>query len=478
MRAAGAARRLLPRRPRPARRSRRLRARRARARRARALPHPLRRLRAAARRGARLCARARPAAHRGLRARALLARRPRARRSAARRPAVFCLYKTLPVPHGGLPAARPACRVAAPPPPLVSTLHHLAGWRCAHRELRRRGRPRGARAPRAGVARHRRPVVATVQDRHAAPRRRASSSSAPRSWSAAAAALRRSRWWSVRRRRNFRATAPPRSTARRRSSALRSPRRLPAVLAAARAGDKRARRSQALRARGIEAIDFWCAAIPRATRASSPRWPRCAARCSSCRATSRSTTRRSIRGTRGEAGAARMRSAESLPELAHPWRSRRHRGDLAALRAAWGALVDERHPGAASAPPPGCPVVGRFSAGREPRSSSRARGDALVGLLAALPRAHRARRPRLRLIGDGIVGSDYLGAICRAAEQPARWRAPSPRTSRAERDELALDGSARRPLLTRARRRLPTRAPRIEPRYRCPYVASAAASTR
>jgi hypothetical protein len=47
----------------------------------------------------------------------------------------FCLYKTLPVPHGGLLVAPrvPVVDVAAPP--LFSTLHHVAGLTLAHLEL-------------------------------------------------------------------------------------------------------------------------------------------------------------------------------------------------------------------------------------------------------------------------------------------------------------------------------------------------------
>jgi perosamine synthetase len=47
----------------------------------------------------------------------------------------FCLYKTLPVPHGGLLVAAnvPVADVAAPP--LFSTLHHVAGLALAHLEL-------------------------------------------------------------------------------------------------------------------------------------------------------------------------------------------------------------------------------------------------------------------------------------------------------------------------------------------------------
>jgi dTDP-4-amino-4,6-dideoxygalactose transaminase len=47
----------------------------------------------------------------------------------------FCLYKTLPVPHGGLLVAPgvPVADVAAPP--LFSTLHHVGGLLLAHLEL-------------------------------------------------------------------------------------------------------------------------------------------------------------------------------------------------------------------------------------------------------------------------------------------------------------------------------------------------------
>ncbi len=47
----------------------------------------------------------------------------------------FCLYKTLPVPHGGLLLAPhlPVADLTAPP--LLSTLHHVAGLTLAHLEL-------------------------------------------------------------------------------------------------------------------------------------------------------------------------------------------------------------------------------------------------------------------------------------------------------------------------------------------------------
>jgi selenocysteine lyase/cysteine desulfurase len=57
----------------------------------------------------------------------------------------FCLYKTLPVPHGGLLIAPevPVADVATPP--LFSTLHHVAGLALAHLELHSSGLGRAIR---------------------------------------------------------------------------------------------------------------------------------------------------------------------------------------------------------------------------------------------------------------------------------------------------------------------------------------------
>ena len=47
----------------------------------------------------------------------------------------FCLYKTLPVPHGGLLVAPNVPVADVDAPPLFSTLHHVAGLALAHLEL-------------------------------------------------------------------------------------------------------------------------------------------------------------------------------------------------------------------------------------------------------------------------------------------------------------------------------------------------------
>lgn len=51
----------------------------------------------------------------------------------------YCLYKTLPVPHGGLLLAPDVPMAAVDSPPLFSTLHHVAGLTLAHLERRSPG---------------------------------------------------------------------------------------------------------------------------------------------------------------------------------------------------------------------------------------------------------------------------------------------------------------------------------------------------
>jgi perosamine synthetase len=57
----------------------------------------------------------------------------------------YCLYKTLPVPHGGILLAPDVPAAAVNPPPLLSTLHHVAGLTLAHLEMRFAGLGRAVR---------------------------------------------------------------------------------------------------------------------------------------------------------------------------------------------------------------------------------------------------------------------------------------------------------------------------------------------
>jgi dTDP-4-amino-4,6-dideoxygalactose transaminase len=64
----------------------------------------------------------------------------------------YCLYKTLPVPHGGLLLAPDVPTATVTPPPLLSTLHHVAGLTLAHLELRSAGLGRVVRRAARGAA--------------------------------------------------------------------------------------------------------------------------------------------------------------------------------------------------------------------------------------------------------------------------------------------------------------------------------------
>jgi dTDP-4-amino-4,6-dideoxygalactose transaminase len=57
----------------------------------------------------------------------------------------YCLYKTLPVPHGGLLLAPDVPAATVTPPPITSTLHHIASLTLAHIELRLAGIGRAVR---------------------------------------------------------------------------------------------------------------------------------------------------------------------------------------------------------------------------------------------------------------------------------------------------------------------------------------------
>lgn len=113
---------------------------------------------------------------------------------------------------------------------------------------------------------------------------------------------------------------------------------------------------------------------------------------------------------------------------------------LPALTAAWDALVDEREPGAVFRSAAWLlPWWEHFSAGKQLCVYTARRGPKLVGVLPA----YRVDTPlggrRLRLMGDGVVSSDYLGVIARPDGRSAASVAIAEALPRAERD-LWLDG--------------------------------------
>jgi CelD/BcsL family acetyltransferase involved in cellulose biosynthesis len=147
-----------------------------------------------------------------------------------------------------------------------------------------------------------------------------------------------------------------------------------------------------------------------------------------------------------------------------------HQGPLISLASEWSALVDERHPGA-----PFRTFAwisswwNAFSTGREPMVLLARRGKDLAGVLPLYCERTTLGGQRLRLMGDGIVGSDYLGAIARGEELAEVSRAFASHLRALDPDELQLDDLTGEDPLIEA---LGDEVLR-EPRYRCPFVRPA-----
>jgi CelD/BcsL family acetyltransferase involved in cellulose biosynthesis len=139
---------------------------------------------------------------------------------------------------------------------------------------------------------------------------------------------------------------------------------------------------------------------------------------------------------------------------------------LAGFEGEWAALHDPAHPGAAfrsaawltswwkTTSPKGEPVV----------LAARDQGR-VVGLLPLYAESTGLGGRRLRLMGDGIVGSDYLGAAARPEDQARVCRAFAGWLADAPVDELELDGLGADDPLVGA-----LGGARVEPRYLCPHV--------
>ncbi|MGZ3408633.1 MAG: DegT/DnrJ/EryC1/StrS family aminotransferase, partial [Polyangia bacterium] len=169
----------------------------------------------------------------------------------------FCLYKTLPVPHGGLLVAPRVPVATVDAPPLLSTLHHIAGQALAHLELHSSGLGRAIRqAARAASQATVDKAVATVKTgtMHLEPHELALGASKivehllPRFDAEMVV---------VRRRRNFQRLAAALEGFVEVVGAPLPPGTCPLFLPVRIAnGDKRVI-MQALHDRGIDAIDFW-----------------------------------------------------------------------------------------------------------------------------------------------------------------------------------------------------------------------------
>ncbi len=143
-----------------------------------------------------------------------------------------------------------------------------------------------------------------------------------------------------------------------------------------------------------------------------------------------------------------------------------HDGELAALEGPWSALGDPAHPGA---------PFRSFAWISTWWNSASTSGDAVVlvardgaevvGLLPLYPEQTPFGGRRLRLMGDGIVGSDYLGVIARPERAAACARAFATHLRALDCDELQLDDlDDHDPLLDAFD------GAASEPRYKCPYI--------
>jgi CelD/BcsL family acetyltransferase involved in cellulose biosynthesis len=144
----------------------------------------------------------------------------------------------------------------------------------------------------------------------------------------------------------------------------------------------------------------------------------------------------------------------------------RNLGPLAALEAAWNDINDPTHPGA---PFRSFPWIATwwnsFSVPGEPAVLVARERRVIVGLLPIYLEPLPLGGKRVRMMGDRLVGSDYLGVVSRAADA-ARLAARFTEGLQALRaQELFLDDlSEDEPLA------LSIAAARIHLRYPCPYV--------
>jgi CelD/BcsL family acetyltransferase involved in cellulose biosynthesis len=113
---------------------------------------------------------------------------------------------------------------------------------------------------------------------------------------------------------------------------------------------------------------------------------------------------------------------------------------LPALAEAWDALQDERHPGAvfrssAWLVPWWC----HFGEGKQLRLYVASRGQELVGVLPAYRRRTALGGWQLRLLGDGVVTSDYLGVVADPDDQVAASNGIA-QALLAQEEEIVFDG--------------------------------------
>src|SRR5579871_1592248 len=156
---------------------------------------------------------------------------------------------------------------------------------------------------------------------------------------------------------------------------------------------------------------------------------------------------------------------------------------LPALAAAWDALLDENEPGAVFRSSAWLVPWWRVFAnganganggdGKRLRVLVASRAGRIVGVLPAYSVATPLGGRRLRLMGDGVVGSDYLGAIAAAGDRHAVAEAFAEFLVERERDATlahVLVGDPLAGALVRASAQAGATVERVDP-VPSPYIA-------
>jgi len=169
-----------------------------------------------------------------------------------------------------------------------------------------------------------------------------------------------------------------------------------------------------------------------------------------------------------------MRSLSRPSEPAATLSVARHTGPLAELECVWSRLIDPAQPGAPFRTYPWISSWWKHaSTSRELVVLVARRGGEVLGLLPLYAERTTLGGRRLRFLGDGIVGSDDLGILCRAEHRSDCAAAFADHLLDCGADELQLDDLlAEDPLCSALLARSPegSGAPQLEARYRCPFV--------
>ncbi len=146
----------------------------------------------------------------------------------------------------------------------------------------------------------------------------------------------------------------------------------------------------------------------------------------------------------------------------------RHDGSLGELAPVWGVLLDPEHPGAAFRSYAWISAWWRHASSRlSPWVLVARDGARIAAILPMYAERTILGGTRLRLMGDDIVGSDYVGVVAARGDEARAVSAFAAHLAMLGPDEILLDGLFEDDPLARA---LPGAT--VTPRYLCPFVAT------